>query len=87
MFNLQKKYIYILAVIVGLLFIYGCYNLIRYKYVIFKAKKVHQESSQKVNTLKVTEQKLEQQKEDLNKTIMDPPNQGKVIDFFNELGK
>lgn len=87
MLNIQKKYIYIIIVIVGLIFSYGCYNLFKYKYVLYKAKKVHQESTQKVSNLKTKEQKLEQQKEDLDKTPVDIPDQKKVINFLNELGK
>lgn len=86
MFNLQKKYIYIIACIVGLLFAFGCYNLIRYKYVIYKTNKIHQASTKKVSTLKTKEKQLEFKKEELDKQVMPTPTQDKIIDFFNELG-
>lgn len=70
---------------VGVFIFYAVYNFAMYRYNIYIANKNHQETSVKINDLQKDEKKLEQEKEDLDKMIVNNPSQKEILDFLNKL--
>lgn len=82
---IEKKYIYIIFFAIGIFISYGIYNFAMYRYNIYIANKNHQETSVKINDLQKDEKRLEQEKEDLDKIIINNPSQKEILDFLNKL--
>jgi len=83
---IKKNYIYvIIGIFIFSVIIYYGYVKWSYRKILNSAKNKHQNTTEEVFNLKLEEERLKQQKEDLKNQLYEEPDREKLIEFLNNI--